>query len=387
MVGIAVKENRLVFIDNLKLLMMILVVIQHLALTYSGIGDWYYMEYEQTGFKQAWFFFYFVSFTQGYFMGLFFLISGYFIPVSYDRKGFKKFVKDRLIRLGIPVLIYTIIIHPVTTIMVWGPLAYDNNPLVFYTEYIFHFKFLLNSGPLWFAFALLIFSTIYAIIRKLNLLKPAKAASGLPTLPKIVLLILAIGVITFLVRIVHPVDKLTLNMRLAHFPLYIILLITGMVCRRSEWFEKINYSVGKRWFISANTIGPIYWTITMCLSMFLSRSTFDNYSAFSGGITWESAVYSIWESFISISMSIGLISIFKEKLNRRNNLIQKMTDNSFAVYVFHTPVITGMALLFEDIPFYPIVKFAILSIISIPICFLLTYFTVRKIPFLKKLFE
>jgi fucose 4-O-acetylase-like acetyltransferase len=32
-------------------------------------------------------------------MGFFFLISGYFTPGSFERKGLRSFLKDRLIRL------------------------------------------------------------------------------------------------------------------------------------------------------------------------------------------------------------------------------------------------------------------------------------------------
>ena len=34
-------------------------------------------------------------------MGLFFMIAGCFTPGSYDRKGHRRFLKERLLRLGI----------------------------------------------------------------------------------------------------------------------------------------------------------------------------------------------------------------------------------------------------------------------------------------------
>lgn len=38
------KSPRLLFIDNLRWLMIILVVIMHLNVTYSSLGSWYYVE-------------------------------------------------------------------------------------------------------------------------------------------------------------------------------------------------------------------------------------------------------------------------------------------------------------------------------------------------------
>jgi peptidoglycan/LPS O-acetylase OafA/YrhL len=39
------KENekgRLLYVDNLRLLIIVFVVMHHLAVTYSGFGSWYY---------------------------------------------------------------------------------------------------------------------------------------------------------------------------------------------------------------------------------------------------------------------------------------------------------------------------------------------------------
>lgn len=106
------KKERLLYIDNLRLLMIIFVVIMHLAVTYSGFGSWYFKEGKPIGLISVIVFGFYQSFTQGYFMGFLFLISGFFIPRAYDRKGFGKFIKDRFVRLGIPTLIYMLIINP-----------------------------------------------------------------------------------------------------------------------------------------------------------------------------------------------------------------------------------------------------------------------------------
>lgn len=39
-------------------------------------------------------------------MGFFFLLSGYFAAISYERKGAVRFARERLLRLGIPLLVY-----------------------------------------------------------------------------------------------------------------------------------------------------------------------------------------------------------------------------------------------------------------------------------------
>ena len=75
---------RLYYIDNIRLFIIICVVMHHLAVTYSGFGSWYYMEPSKIGaLSSAWFTVY-LAFQQAYFMGMMFLLAGYFIPGSFD---------------------------------------------------------------------------------------------------------------------------------------------------------------------------------------------------------------------------------------------------------------------------------------------------------------
>ena len=101
------KKPRLLFLDNLKVLFSILVIFQHVRVTYGGTGWWYYLEAAPVDTFSI-IFFTTLSSIGGLFqaalMGLFFLLGGYFTPKSYDRKGVRSFWKERLLRLGIPIL-------------------------------------------------------------------------------------------------------------------------------------------------------------------------------------------------------------------------------------------------------------------------------------------
>ena len=110
-----------------------------------------------------------------------------------------------------------------------------------------------------------------------------------------------------------------------------------------------------------------------------------NVSALYGGFTWQSAAYSLWESAVAIALDIGLIVVFREKLNRQSKFIKTLSDNSFAVYVFHTPIIIGAALLISPLALSPVAKFAVMILLCLPLVFLVAHFVVRKIPLLKKI--
>jgi hypothetical protein len=65
-------------------------------------------------------------------MGLMFLLAGYFVPPSYDRKGAVAFIRGRWLRIGIPLTILVLLVHLPLTYLVGGapePLQFLNRPL------------------------------------------------------------------------------------------------------------------------------------------------------------------------------------------------------------------------------------------------------------------
>jgi hypothetical protein len=102
----ATASSRLLYIDNIRSFLTILVLLHHIMITYASSGSWIYTENRQdlaTEVVGS----IFCTVNQAFFMGLFLFISAYFVPGAYDRKGPARFWKDRLIRLGIPLAMYS----------------------------------------------------------------------------------------------------------------------------------------------------------------------------------------------------------------------------------------------------------------------------------------
>jgi hypothetical protein len=110
--GSAPQDTRLWFLDHLRLVLICGVVVVHVANIY-GAGGWY--QYHEPAQADA-----LIRYTLAipslianlFGMGFFFLIAGYFTPGSYDRKGGASFVRNRLVRLGIPLLLYDLLLDP-----------------------------------------------------------------------------------------------------------------------------------------------------------------------------------------------------------------------------------------------------------------------------------
>src|SRR5579862_7999336 len=92
------------YIDRLRSAMTMLVIFHHTAITYGAMGGWFYHERKTSGAPSSLLLTLFCATNQAYFMGFFFLLAGFFTPGSLERKGYRRFIIDRFLRLGLPLL-------------------------------------------------------------------------------------------------------------------------------------------------------------------------------------------------------------------------------------------------------------------------------------------
>lgn len=383
-------EKRLFFIDNIRWLMIVFVVIMHLNVTYSNMGLWYYKEPVKIDALSGVLFAIYGSFTQAYFMGLLFFIAGYFIPSSFDRKGVRGFVQDRLLRLGLPTLLYMLLIHPITVLIIG--FFHHNNPMnltSWYVEYLTSFTFISSSGPLWFAVALLVFSILYAILRQFSFSPAPIAKQDTPTLLKngwIIAVIVLISIVAFLLRLVQPAGVPLFNtftgnfMQIGNFSSYIILFILGIIFYQRNLLMNLPYKRGRFWFSLALLLGGPLWFVIMVTGIKT------NPTALFGGFHWQSAAYSIWESFFCVGVSLGLLAIFQKKYNKQGKVSKFLSENAFGVYVIHTPILVGITMMFSGIVLNPLMKMIMMAILVLPICFGFSHL-LRTLPLVKKILK
>ncbi len=380
--GSSAARPRVFFIDNLRWTMIILVVSMHAAVTYSGVGRWYYLEQPLPSLPIRVVFATYQSFLQAFFMGLLFFIAGYFVPGSFDKKGASVFLRDRAIRLGLPSLLYMLVIGPLTEYYVaqsWAP----DRKSSFVSEWVAYFasgRIFSGSGPLWFCLALLIFCAAYCCIRVMSDYRVA-ARLRFPGNRQIVALIGVMAVATFLVRIAQPMGTAVFNMQLCFFSQYILLFCAGILTYRNDWLTGMPSSPGTRWLAASLIGGLILWCIIIPLSGVLKG----NAAPLNGGFSWQSAAMSVWESFVCVGVCLGLLTIFRERFNTRSLLTQFLSENAFAVYVIHPPVLIGFSRAFRQLVMPSLLKFLLLTAFSIVGSFLLSALVVRRIPGLKKI--
>lgn len=108
----------------------------------------------------------FVGFNDVFFMSLMFFLSGLFVWNSLQRKGAAKFLRERVVRLGIPFLFAAALIAPVAYYPAYLQ-ATQSPALAGYLRAWFSFRDW-PAGPAWFIWLLLAFDCIAAALYRLN---------------------------------------------------------------------------------------------------------------------------------------------------------------------------------------------------------------------------
>lgn len=370
------QSSRLYFVDNVRVFLIMLVVAHHAGQPYGPTGGaWLIFNPERANILGAFF-----ATNAAFFMGLFFLISGYFLPGAYERRGAKTFLKDRFWRLGIPILFFALLVFP--------PIFYfaQRSELSF-SQFLFQ-SYLgqgqIQVGHLWFLVHLLFYAVCYVLwheVSKQDATSRSKQQQiAVPTHGSILTYLAVLAIVTFIIRIQYPIDTWKgilwiIPAEIAHLPQYLSLFIIGVIAYHHDWFRKMPTQRGLIWLrIGLSAVVLRYGYALVQSHLFPARLVAG------GGWNWRSLVWSTWEATICVGLCVGLLVFFRERVNRQKKLGQILSVNAYAVYLIHILVIIPIQFLMAPAPISPFLKFLVVTFTGIPLCFLISHY-VRKLPF------
>ena len=371
---------RLAYIDHLRAALVILVVLHHVAVVYgANTPDFYYQEPPDDDPLAALVLSVVVLVNQAWFMGAFYLLAGYFTPGAYDRKGPGGFLTSRLIRLGIPLLVFIFVLNPLASIGYWLMPSSQSNPSVPLTWGAY--PQLLGMGPMWFVVLLLIFNLGYVGWRWLMRHRAArpKSQTAFPGYLAIVIFILGLAAASFLLRFFIPVNKTLFQFpTLAYLPQYLSFFILGTVAFRQDWLNQMPSSVGAAGLVAALVTGVVLFPLAFSGHMFSMELSEAARNAFGNG-HWESAVYTLWDSTFAVGLCLGLLVLFRRSFNGHSRLGSYLAQYGYTVYIIHIPILVFLAYTLRAISIGHLLKFGLVAAILVPLSFSAAYF-VRKIP-------
>jgi glucan biosynthesis protein C len=367
------NPGRLHYIDNLRWSLIILVIVVHASVTYGPVGGWFYYDRGGTDALTGIFLTWVSSLSQAFFMGLMFFLAGYFIPSSLERKGGHRFAADRLRKLGIPALLFVLVIGPG---IIYSLYRNNTSFLQYYGAYLLD-PARYESGPLWFAIALLVFTLVYVILRERVPSIGARAIGN----RELFGLGIGLALASFLMRLVFPIGSAVWIMQVPFFVQYITLFAIGIAAKRNGWLEMVTDRMGRTWTMVAILLAlPV-----LPVLMLAGGASGEDITAFMGGFHWQALALALWEQMFCVSASVMLLVWYRRRMNRMTRTTGFLSRNSFAVYAVHTPVLIGVTLLLVPVGVPVIVKFvaavAMTVTISFPLCE-----AMRKLPLLRDIF-
>jgi len=349
--------SRTDFLDRIRVVLTVLVILHHAAIMFGGPGSWY-LTYPTPHLAEKLPLTVFVSVNQAFFMGFFFLLAGYFSAMSYERKGALRFARDRLLRLGLPLLLYGFVLGPLTVALAgiregqpflaqWGALT---GRLYF------------DIGPLWFAWALLIFSAAYLLWRRVG--GRAGLGNWSPSQRTLLLAALATGTGAFLLRLVVPVGQERLSLQVGYFAGYTVLFAGGCALAGSRWLERIGSEQASRWRLTTLIVAPLLFVYGIVASLVLGQP-FDT----AGGWTLPALAYAFWEPFVAWGIILGMLLRFRRASHPAPRW-QPWAAQAYAAYIVHPPLLVAIGLLAAGLPLPNLLKFVASGAVGVAASFL-----------------
>jgi peptidoglycan/LPS O-acetylase OafA/YrhL len=348
------------YIDRLRSVMTAMVILHHTAITYGAPGGWFWTELRPSGSLSSVLLTLFVSTNQAYFMGFFFLLAGYFTPPSLERKGYKRFLCDRFLRLGLPLLAFGLVLGPLTAAIVTAARGDGFWPTI---EVLWQRKDFIN-GPLWFAEALLIFDLGYCGWRAVFGPSPGdtrrRKLRPVPGPGMWLLSALATGAAALAIRQFVPVGKNVFGLQLGYFAGYIFLFAVGIAAARSDWLRKLTWKTAR----PALFVALFAWPTMPLAILYVVSTNAGAKSNFSGGLTWPAVLYAFWEPFVAWGLIAAWLLIFREYMNRPSRFWDWLNRRAYAVYIIHPPVLVAIALLLHVWTAPAMLKFAVVGALA-----------------------
>lgn len=333
-----------------------MVIVHHVAQSYGDTGGaWLVFDKKQVDVLGS-----FLFFNASYLMVFYFLISGYFTFVSLRTKTFGQFIKDRLLRFGIPLIVISLLMNFIMFQIT------DQKELNFFELYAYLYieQPPLPFAHLWFVMSLFFYSIVLAAIVKGFQLSTETKVKSFKWFYPLLWIIVVCGLNIF-IRKDYPIDRweaYIIPVELAHFPNYILAFLSGYLFKKYNWLEQLNWKIAGMYF-------GLYLIIFFCKDYI--DPDFRGYYKI------------IHENTLCVGVTFLIIKLFQLIKGEKNWLLQTLSENTYGMYLVHIFIVLGFQQLFLSFDLSGWTKFLVVSLLSIVVTFIVSYF-VRLIPYAKR---
>lgn len=346
------SNMRLAFFDNLRVFLISAVIIHHAGQAYGPTGSWWPVQ-EQVRAEILGPFF---MVNRSFGMSLFFMIAGYFAALSCHQHGPQALAKNRLKRLGMPLLVFSLLMIPLQ-VFVFGPLVTgelgDPWPI--------------DVGHLWFVQHLLLFTVGYALwcMFRNQREKPSPKPLDPPGYGKVVAFAFGLALVLSIIRNWFYIDEWVyifgyVRVAFADLPRDLSMFMVGILAYRRQWVTCFSSRVGRVWLLIGLSLAGIWYVYDLWL---MERITIND-------MLWG-VILPFWETLLCCAMCIGLTVLFRDRFNRQGPLLTEMAKSTYGAYIIHVFIVFFVQYLLLGFAAPPLSKFLLVSLITVCASFLL----------------
>lgn len=367
------QKQRLFFLDNLRSATILLVVIFHAALAYMiYVPTWWYVIDPKRVLSAD----ILVIWADIFIMPIMFFISGYFGIKSLAKRSAGTFWLDKWKRIGLPWIFGSMLIAPQLTYIMFQSRAVPISFWDFYNNLFWGEAY--QQGQYWYLGALMVLYLLMFIA--CAIFPKIKNQQKLATAPSAALLFiitlagaLGVGWITTIAPYgdgtwIHPLYLIVLQP--TRVPLYLIYFALGIIAYRNHWFSEGGYTPpAKIW-------GPLFALTSVLYVMHKLYSQ----SIFHLDPQQYLILNSLMHSFFCLCGVFGSIALFKICCDYSNSVWATLSVISYPMYFIHHNITMEFNWLFRPLETNAFIKYFLVCICSLTVCYLACKYIVIKIP-------
>jgi len=371
--------GREVYLDNLKVVLITAIIVIHAVLGYAGLVQvWTYTELREVTLSPVTEFLVFiVAAPFGFFLiGLLFLVAGLFTAPSLDRKGVAAYTRDRVLRLGVPYLVYVLAVQPTVTYLLGHPLG--DAPGSFGEEYLAEEgSHRLDSGPLWFVGTLLVFSLGYAAWVVLDRRFGGPRATPVVTVRGLSGLAAGVWVASVAVRVVAPYgsEAGVLDLNYWEWPGCLAAFCLGIVAAGQGWSRQVPSTLARRCRNVTLVAGAGMFALLLVAGV---RDVVE--TELLGGPHLLAVGFSAADALLVVFGPVWLLSVAQSRLRGQLPWGPTLARSAFAAFILQTPVLIGLAMALRGVDLPAEVKALAVAAGGVAGSYALAHLLITRVP-------
>lgn len=369
--------NRIYFLDNLRAIVIVLVVVLHGSIVYMAYApSWWYVFNTQNSL----FFTILVLLIDVPIMLIMFFVAGYFAMPSLVKRGSCKFIKDKFTRVGAPWLFGALFLAPPTAYMIYYTRKVPVSFLQFWASDFWTVAY--QQSVYWFLGMLFFFFIILGLVYNVSgRLQAAKRHMSMPTWGLFISywVIMSLGML--LMNQFFPIDTWYTQAYILVFqplrmPLYIGYFGLGIYAYLNGWFSTEGYQprllpcVGL-WLIS----GLLYLGNRSLVMPTTPEPT----------LVIQMGHALLLNAFCLSSLMVGA-ALFQQKVSGSNSFWSSLSVNSYGIYYIHPLILYPLAYFFVSVSMPLFVKAPLVILLGVFLSWAFSALVLTKVPILRRVF-